>query len=284
MTVAVTRARAAGAATLVCGSTGNTSASAAAYAARAGLGCVVLVPAGSVALGKLAQATALGATVVSVRGNFDDALVLARALADERPVALVNSVNPDRLAGQRTGAFEIVDDLGRAPDVLASPVGNAGNITAYWQGFTAYRDAGRCDSVPAMWGFQAEGAAPLVRGCVVPNPTTVATAIRIGNPASGPLALAAASDSGGSIRAVSDEEILAAWRLLAHSEGVFCEPASAAPVAGLLKFGVPHGATVVCVVTGTGLKDPDIALADVEAPPEVDASLASLLAVLGQGD
>lgn len=284
MTVAITRARARGAATVVCGSTGNTSASAAAYAARAGLGCVVLVPAGSVAMGKLAQAMALGATVVAVRGTFDDALVLARALADECPVALVNSVNPDRIAGQRTGAFEVVDALGRAPDVLAIPVGNAGNITAYWQGFCDYRDAGRATSTPAMWGFQAEGAAPLVRGCVVARPTTVASAIRIGNPASGPRALAAARDSGGSIRAVSDDQILDAWRLLAHAEGVFCEPASAAPVAGLLAHGAPRGATVVCVLTGNGLKDPDVALADAPEPPEVDGTLPALLSVLGQGE
>ncbi|HEV2427482.1 MAG TPA: threonine synthase [Acidimicrobiales bacterium] len=281
MTMAITRAKARGATRVVCGSTGNTSAAAAAYAARAGMGCVVLVPEGKIALGKLAQAMVYGAQVVQVRGNFDQALDLARELAQRTPVTIVNSINPDRIEGQKTGAFEVVDALGRAPDVLAIPVGNAGNITAYWRGFTQYHDAGRCDSLPRMWGFQAAGAAPIVLGHPVENPETVATAIRIGNPASWVKALEVVHESLGDIRSVTDDEILAAYHLLAREESVFCEPASAATVAGLLRYGAPEGATVVCVLTGNGLKDPDTAVAASAAPPVVEASVEALMGALG---
>jgi threonine synthase len=281
MTLAITRAKAQGATRVVCGSTGNTSAAAAAYAARAGMGCVVLVPEGKIALGKLAQAMVYGAEVIQVRGNFDQALDLARSLAQRIPVTIVNSINPDRIEGQKTGAFEIVDALGRAPDVLAIPVGNAGNITAYWRGFTQYHDAGRASSLPRMWGFQAAGAAPIVLGHPVDNPETVATAIRIGNPASWVKALEVVHESIGDIRAVTDAEILDAYHLLAREESVFCEPASAATLAGLLRYGVPEGATVVCVLTGNGLKDPDTAVAASAPPPVVDASVDALLAALG---
>jgi len=256
MTVAITKAVAQGAKAVVCASTGNTSASAAAYAARVGLLCAVLVPEGGVAPGKLAQAVAHGAKVLQVRANFDGALRVVRELPRRAPVTVVNSVNPDRIDGQKTSAFEIVDVLGDAPDVTCLPVGNAGNITAYWRGYLEYRGAGRASRVPRLLGFQAKGAAPIVEGRPVEDPHTVASAIRIGNPASWRSAEAAASESGGSISAVSDEEILAARRLLAHEEGVFCEPASAASVAGLLRAAVPRGSTVVCVLTGHGLKEP----------------------------
>ncbi len=281
MTVAITKAKALGAQTVICGSTGNTSAAAAAYAARADMGCVVLVPDGKIALGKLAQAIVYGATVLQIRGNFDQALNLARELTQHLPMTIVNSINPDRIEGQKTGAFEIVDVLGRAPDILSIPVGNAGNITAYWRGFTEYHLAQRCASLPKMWGFQAEGAAPIVLGRPIENPETIATAIRIGNPASWISALEVVHESLGDIRAVSDDEILDAYRFLARYESVFCEPASAASVAGLLKYGVPDGATVVCVLTGNGLKDPDTALQMSSAPHVVDASLAALLGELG---
>jgi threonine synthase len=280
MTMAITKAKALGATTVICGSTGNTSAAAAAYAAKAGLGCVVLVPEGKIALGKLAQAMVYGAQVLQVRGNFDQALDLARELTQHLPITIVNSINPDRIEGQKTGAFEIVDVLGRAPDVLSIPVGNAGNITAYWRGFTEYHFAGRCE-LPVMWGFQAAGAAPIVLGHPVANPETIATAIRIGNPASWVPALEVIHESHGDIRAVTDEEILEAYRYVARHESVFCEPASAASVAGILKFGVPAGSTVVCVLTGNGLKDPDTAVATSEAPTVVDASVEALLAELG---
>ena len=282
MTMAITKAKAQGATKVICGSTGNTSAAAAAYAAKAGLECVVLVPEGKIALGKLAQAMVYGATVLQIRGNFDQALDLARELTQHLPITIVNSINPDRIEGQKTGAFEIVDVLGRAPDVLAIPVGNAGNITAYWRGFLQYYEAHRSTSLPRMWGFQAAGAAPIVLGHPVANPETIASAIRIGNPASWVPALEVVHESHGDIRAVTDDEILDAYRYLARHESVFCEPASAASVAGVMKFGVPEGATVVCVLTGNGLKDPDTALSSSARPPVVDATLGALMSRMGE--
>lgn len=275
MVVAVAKAVEEGAKAILCASTGNTSASAAAYAARSGLKCSVLIPDGNIAMGKLAQALIYGAKVIAVQGNFDAALRLARTIADKYPITLVNSVNPYRLEGQKTAAFEICDALGRAPDYLAIPVGNAGNISAYWQGFKEYRAHGRTDACPKMLGFQAAGAAPLVLGRVVENPETVATAIRIGNPASWEKAVRAYRESGGSIDTVTDSEILAAQKLLASTEGVFAEPASAASVAGVLKYGqrgfFKPDDTVVCVLTGHGLKDPQIAIAQAEEPTRVPA-------------
>jgi threonine synthase len=289
MVVAVAKALESGAHAVVCASTGNTSASAAAYGAAAGLEVIVVLPRGQTALGKLLQALAAGARVVAVDGNFDDALRIVRALAeqDEHPVTLVNSVNPYRLEGQKTAAFEVVDDLGRAPDVVAIPVGNAGNISAYWQGFREYASAGRSNSTPAMWGFQAAGAAPLVHGRRVERPETVATAIRIGAPASWEKALAARDESGGRIDAVSDDEILAAYRDLAHLEGVFCEPASAASVAGLRKVAatgdLDPDATVVAVITGHGLKDPHTAQRQVPGVIEAAPTLGAVVVALGWG-
>jgi threonine synthase len=261
MTMAITKAKANGAKTVICGSTGNTSAAAAAYAGKAGMDCVVLVPEGRIALGKLAQAIVYGAQVLQIRGNFDQALNLARELTQHLPITIVNSINPDRIEGQKTGAFEIVDVLGKAPDILAIPVGNAGNITAYWRGFTQYHFAGHCTTLPKMWGFQAAGAAPIVLGHPVTNPETIATAIRIGNPASWVPALDA-------------------YRYVARYESVFCEPASAASIAGIMKFGVPKGSTVVCVLTGNGLKDPDTAITTSITPDVIDANLKALLAKL----
>lgn len=280
MTMAITRAKAQGAVKVICGSTGNTSAAAAAYAAKADMECVVLVPEGKIALGKLAQAMIYGATILQIRGNFDQALNLARELTQHLPITIVNSINPDRIEGQKTGAFEIVDVLGKAPDILSIPVGNAGNITAYWRGFTQYHDAQRCTTLPKMWGFQAAGAAPIVLGHPVANPETIATAIRIGNPASWVPALEVVHESLGDIRAVSDEEIIDAYHFVARYESIFCEPASAASVAGVLKYGVPPGSTVVCVLTGNGLKDPDTAVSLSATPEVVDADLATLLAHL----
>jgi threonine synthase len=282
MTMAISKAKAAGAKTVICGSTGNTSAAAAAFAAKADMACVVLVPEGKIALGKLAQAIMYGAEVVQIRGNFDRALSLARELTQHIPITIVNSINPDRIEGQKTGAFELVDALGEAPDILAIPVGNAGNITAYWRGFTQYHTAGKATKLPKMWGFQAAGSAPIVLGHRVDDPETIATAIRIGNPASWAPALLAVDESHGAIRAVTDEEILSAWAWLAKTEGVFCEPASAATIAGLIKFGVPANAKVVCVLTGNGLKDPDTAVNSASAPIVLDASLESLLAHLSK--
>ncbi len=276
MTVAISKALEEGAKAVVCGSTGNTSASAAAYAARAGLACVVLIPDGYIALGKLAQALVHGAKVVQVRGNFERALALVRELAEKEPVTVVNSINPYRIEGQKTGAFEVVDILGDAPDVHCMPVGNAGNIVAYWKGYREYQDAGRLRHLPRMFGFQAAGAAPIVLGHPVEKPETIATAIRIGNPASWYGATAAASESGGMIASVTDKEILEAYRFLAREESVFCEPASAAAVAGLLKAGVPAGSTVVCILTGHGLKDPDVAIGEIAVPKAVDADLAAV--------
>jgi threonine synthase len=281
MTVAISKAVEEGAKAVVCGSTGNTSASAAAYAARAGLTCAVLIPDGYIALGKLAQALIHGARVLQLRANFDACLDLVRQLGASAPVTIVNSINPYRIEGQKTGAFEVVDVLGDAPDYHCIPVGNAGNITAYWRGYREYQDAGRVSRLPKMLGFQAEGSAPIVKGHPIDAPETVATAIRIGRPASWYGATAAASESGGGIHAVSDEEILEAYRYLALSESVFCEPASAASVAGLLKVGVDEGSTVVCVLTGHGLKDPDIAIGQIAVPTSVDADVRAIRAELG---
>ncbi|WP_413160260.1 threonine synthase [Capilliphycus salinus ALCB114379] len=262
MTMAISKAKEEGCQAVICASTGNTSASAAAYARRAGLKAFVLIPDGYVAMGKLAQALLYGAEVLAIQGNFDQALNIVRDVSEHYPVKLVNSVNPYRLEGQKTGAFEVVDALGDAPDWLCIPVGNAGNISAYWMGFCQYHSENRCTRLPQMMGFQAAGAAPIVQGHPIAAPETLATAIRIGNPASWNLAIAAQQASQGSFSAVTDEEILAAYRLLASEEGIFCEPASAASVAGLLKVKeqVPTGATIVCVLTGNGLKDPGTAI------------------------
>ncbi len=287
MVLAVNRAVAAGARAVVCASTGNTSASAAAYAAAAGLPCHVILPAGKVARGKLAQALAAGARLIMVDGNFDAALTAVRRLGEEGLAVVVNSVNPDRLAGQQTGAFEVVDALGRSPDALALPVGNAGNISAYWQGFNAYLDAGRTPGggLPRMLGFQAEGAAPIVRGEAVEEPETVATAIRIGNPASWELAVAARDRSGGLIEAVSDDEILEAQRLIVRLEGVFCEPASAAGVAGVRRLAadgrLERHMTVVCVLTGHGLKDPDAVQAEEGSLRPIEPELGAIRREMG---
>lgn len=273
MTSAITQVVKDGDHTVVCASTGNTSASAAAYAAHAGLNCVVMIPEGKIAAGKMAQAIVHGATLVQVDGNFDECLDIVRSLSEDYPVALVNSVNPYRLQGQKTAAFEIVDQLGDAPDIHMLPVGNAGNISAYWMGFKEYADAGISTRTPRIWGVQAEGAAPFVHGGPVKDPETVATAIRIGKPASWDLAIAARDESGGWIRAVSDTQILNAQARLAADVGVFVEPASAAPIAGLLAAAalgeVPADATITCTVTGNGLKDTATALAGREIDPQV---------------
>ncbi|MEL6553896.1 MAG: threonine synthase [Cyanobacteria bacterium J06621_11] len=262
MTMAVTKAKEAGAEAIICASTGNTSAAAAAYARRGGLRAYVVIPDGYVAMGKLAQALLYGAEVLAIQGNFDQALASVRAVADRYPITLVNSVNPYRIEGQKTGAFELVDALGDSPDWLCIPVGNAGNITAYWKGFNEYKQAGKCQKLPQMMGFQAAGAAPLVNGHPVEAPDTFATAIRIGNPASWDKAVAAKDQSGGAFNAVTDDEIAAAYSMLAAEEGIFCEPASASSVAGLLKVKdqVPEGARIVCILTGNGLKDPEAAI------------------------
>ncbi len=289
MTTAISAAAARGAKVVVCASTGNTSASAAAYAVAAGMTCAVLVPDGKIAMGKLSQAVAHGARLLQVDGNFDDCLVAARKLADAYPVELVNSVNPDRIEGQKTGAFEIVDVLGDAPDIHCLPVGNAGNITAYWRGFTEYAADGPATHRPAMWGFQAAGSAPIVLGHPVDQPETIATAIRIGNPASWQQALAARDESGGLIESVTDEQILAAHRFLSAQVGVFVEPASAAGVAGLLMLAeqgrVPAGARITITVTGHGLKDPQWALRTPDGsevtPQRVSADVMSIVSALG---
>jgi len=285
MTMAVTAALADGAQGVICASTGNTSASAAAYAARAGMTCAVLVPQGKIALGKLAQAVAHGARIVQVQGNFDDCLELARKTSAEYPVAaLVNSVNPTRIAGQASAAYEICDMLGRAPDVHCLPVGNAGNITAYWAGYRGYLDDGLIPAAPRMFGYQAAGAAPLVHGAPVKNPETIATAIRIGDPASWHGAMTARDESNGQFKAVTDDEILEAYRLLSAREAVFVEPASAASVAGLLQSAadgsLPRGSLVVCTVTGHGLKDPDTALLAAGEPQVVPIDPAAVAAAL----
>ena len=286
MTLAVTKAAERGASIVVCASTGNTSASAAAYAAAAGMTCLVLIPEGKIAYGKMAQALIHGARTLEVRGNFDDALDIVRELGERDEVEVVNSINPFRIQGQKTAAFEVCDVIGDAPDMHFLPVGNAGNITAYWMGYKAYIEAGRSSGLPRMMGWQAEGAAPIVHGAPVENPETIATAIRIGNPASWEHALKAATESSGAIDMVSDEEILDAHRMLARTAGIFVEPASAAGIAGLLKChaagGVPDGSTVVATVTGHGLKDPGVAVENSLAESTVvDADLDSVLAVIG---
>jgi threonine synthase len=285
MTMAITKAVEEGSKAVICASTGNTSASAAAYAARAGITCAVLVPQGKIAMGKLAQALVHGAQLLQVEGNFDDCLALASKLAIDYPVSLVNSVNQYRIEGQKTASFEIVDVLGDAPDIHCLPVGNAGNITAYWQGYREYAADGIATRTPRMWGFQAAGAAPIVSGQVVENPSTIATAIRIGNPASWTKALAARDESGGRIDAVTDRAILSAYRLLARSEAVFVEPASAASVAGLLQVAaageLEPGRRVVCTVTGNGLKDPEWAISGAPAPVTIPVDAAAAAAQLG---
>ena len=264
MTVAVSKAKERGSSVVLCASTGNTSASAAAYAARAGLKCVVLLPQGNIALGKLAQALMYGAVTVSIKGNFDDALRIVRELGDEPSVEVVNSINPVRIEGQKTAAFEICDQLGRAPDFHFLPVGNAGNITAYWKGYKQYHSARAIDRLPRMFGFQAAGAAPIVLGHPVNNPTTIATAIRIGNPASWEAANLALKESKGFIDKVTDEEILAAYKLVARTDGIFVEPASAACLAGIIQCAkagkIPEGSVIAATMTGHGLKDPDTAI------------------------
>ena len=287
MVLAVNRAVGEGARAVVCASTGNTSASAAAYAAAAGLPCFVVLPAGNVARGKLAQALAAGARLVMVDGNFDEALAAVRRLGEEGVAAVVNSINPDRIAGQQTIAWEIVDALGESPDAVALPVGNAGNITATWAGFKAYADAGITPSGrrPRMLGFQADGAAPIVRGVPIERPETVATAIRIGNPASWQGAVAARDESGGLIEAVTDDEILDAQRAIATLEGIFCEPASAAGVAGVRRLAreqrLDRSDTVVCVLTGHGLKDPDIMAGEEGSMTPVPAELGAIRSAMG---
>lgn len=285
MTMAMSKAKELGAEVVICASTGNTSAAAAAYATRAGIKPVVLIPDGYIALGKLAQAMLYGAEIVAIKGNFDQALNIVREMAEHYPITLVNSVNPYRLEGQKTAAFEIVEQLGDVPDWLCIPVGNAGNITAYWMGFCQYRSVGKCDRLPRMMGFQAAGAAPLVSGHPVEHPETIATAIRIGNPASWQQAVAVKQASKGEFNAVTDAEIINAYRILAAEEGIFCEPASAASVAGLLqvKDQVPAGATVVCVLTGNGLKDPDTAItnSDTRMQKGIEPNMQAVAGAIG---
>ncbi|SFS96309.1 threonine synthase [Marininema halotolerans] len=271
MVMAMAKAVEEGSQTVICASTGNTSASAAAFAARMGIRCIVVIPDGHVALGKLSQAVVYGAEVIAIEGNFDQALEMVREIAAESEITLVNSVNPYRIEGQKTAAFEVCDQLGEAPDILAIPVGNAGNISAYWKGFCEYKDHGKITRLPRMYGFEAEGAAAIVRGKRIEHPETIATAIRIGNPASWETAVLAARDSGGFIDSVTDDEIVEAYRQLASKEGVFCEPASAASVAGVKKRvqqgEIPSGTQVVCVLTGNGLKDPSTAMDAVQVKP-----------------
>jgi threonine synthase len=292
MTMAVSKAVEEGSHAVMCASTGNTSASAAAFSAKAGIKCVVLIPEGAIALGKLSQALIHNAQVIAIKGNFDDALRLVRSITDNYPITLVNSVNPYRIEGQKTGAFEICDALGDAPDFHAIPVGNAGNITAYWKGYREYQDAGRSASLPAMIGFQAAGAAPIVAGHPIDQPETFATAIRIGNPASWKQAEEAATDSNGGIWAVTDDEIREAYKILAATEGIFAEPASAASVAGVRKLvaegyfdsAVPRDGNkirVVCVLTGHGLKDPDAAIKTVEQPIRLPADESAVIEAIG---
>jgi threonine synthase len=285
MTMAISKAVEAGSLAVICASTGNTSASAAAFAARAGVRAFVMVPKGAIALGKLSQAAIHGAKVLTVDGNFDQALSIVRQIAETHPVTLVNSVNPFRLEGQKTAAFEVVDQLGRAPDYHLVPVGNAGNISAYWRGYREYHRDGKIKDLPRMIGFQAAGAAPIYENRVIDEPRTVATAIKIGNPASWGLALEAMKDSQGWVDIVTDEEILRAYRMLAREEGIFMEPASAATVAGLVKLvkagRLEPGSTLVLTLTGHGLKDPDTALESATRPTSVPASIDAVLAQLG---
>jgi threonine synthase len=285
MTMAISKAAEDGARAVICASTGNTSASAAAYATKAGMTPVVLVPQGKIAMGKLAQAIAHGSKLLQVDGNFDDCLTLARELSEKYPVSLVNSVNPFRIEGQKTASFEVIDALGFAPDIHALPVGNAGNITAYWKGYIEYEKDGMAKSKPMMWGFQAEGAAPIVRGEAVRNPETIATAIRIGNPASWQQAVDARDQSGGLIDMVTDEEILSAYRLVAAKEGVFVEPSSAAGVAGLIKYKsankLPKDKRIVITVTGNGLKDVQWVLDDAPSPTVIPVDVKRAAEVIG---
>jgi threonine synthase len=287
MVVAIAKALEAGSKAVICASTGNTSASAAAYAASSGLEAIIVIPEGKIARGKLSQAIVHGAKIVAIDGNFDQALGIVRRLTQKHPVTLVNSINPHRIEGQKTAAFEIVDELGDAPDYLFIPVGNAGNITAYWKGFVEYYQAGRAKRKPRMMGFQAEGAAPIVRGHPVDKPETIATAIRIGNPASWQKAVTARDESGGIIGMVSDGEIIAAQRIMATKEGIFGEPASAASVAGLLKLSAQgmnlSQKRVVCIITGTGLKDTDTAIKDAQPFLQLPADLAAIEQALGWG-
>lgn len=281
MVMAVAKAMEAGSKTIMCASTGNTSASAAAYAARCGLKCIVLVPSGNIAMGKLAQALIYGAEVIAVDGNFDNALEIVRKITSSHPITLVNSVNPFRIEGQKTGAYEISDRFGNAPDYLAIPVGNAGNITAYWAGFKDYHRDGKNENLPKMLGFQAEGASPIVAGHIFENPQTIATAIKIGNPASWKKAETALNESKGHIDSVTDDEILEAYKMLASREGVFAEPASCASLAGVLKLHkkgfFKKDDRVVCVLTGNGLKDPSIALSQIEEPHKIPATEDAVL-------
>lgn len=285
MTVAISKAAENGAKAVICASTGNTSASATAYAVKAGMTSAVLIPDGKIAMGKLAQAIVHGAKVLQVQGNFDDCLVLAKDLAENYPVALVNSVNPDRIEGQKTASFEVVDRLGDAPDIHVLPVGNAGNITAYWKGYVEYKNDSISSKLPQMWGFQAAGAAPIVDGKIVEKPETLATAIRIGNPASWQQALNAKDESKGRIDKVTDEQILSSYHLLAEKEGVFVEPSSAAGVAGLLmlkeKNELPKDKIIVITVTGNGLKDPHWALEGAKDPIKVSVDANSAAKALG---
>jgi threonine synthase len=285
MTMAISKAAEEGSKAVICAATGNTSASAAAYAVRAGMVCAVLVPSGKIAMGKLAQALVHGARLLAVDGSFDDCLTIARGLAEDYPVSLVNSVNIFRIEGQKTAAFEVCDALGDAPDVHCLPVGNAGNITAYWKGYTEYAADGQATKRPRMRGFQAAGAAPIVSGQIVPKPMTIATAIRIGNPASWQQALEARNASGGAIESVTDRQILSAYRLLAREEGVFVEPASAAGVAGLLQAcgdgTLDAGLRVVCTVTGNGLKDPEWAISGAPVPVTIPVDVTAAADALG---
>ncbi len=287
MTMAVSKALEEGSKAIMCASTGNTSASAAAYAARSKMKCVVLIPKGAIALGKLAQALIHGACVIAVDGNFDDALELVKEITDKYPITLVNSLNPNRIEGQKTASFEVCDVLEAAPDYQCMPVGNAGNITAYWKGYKEYKEIGKIKFLPKMCGFQAEGSAPIVRGKIIQNPETIATAIRIGNPASWKQAEQARDESGGLIDMVSDDEIINAYQILAEKEGVFVEPASASSVAGLLKlqkkgyFKQTKKARIVCVITGHGLKDPDRAIKIVKEPEVIPAKVDAVLKKAG---
>lgn len=285
MSVAVSKAKEQASHAVICASTGNTSASAAAYATIATMQCVVLIPKGAIALGKLAQALIHGAKVIAIDGNFDDCLCLVREITERHPITLVNSLNPNRIEGQKTAAFEICDCLGSAPDYHLIPVGNAGNITAYWKGYREYKKVGKIKKLPKMCGFQAQGAAPIVRKRVIKRPETVATAIKIGNPASWKCAEAARDESGGLIDLVSDKEIISAYKFLAAKEGIFVEPASAASVAGLLKLAkkgfFKHEAQIVCVLTGHGLKDPDRAIATIKRPKVLPAELKAVVKEIG---
>jgi len=284
MTMAVTQAYNAGSRKIICASTGNTSASAAAYAANCGMEAYVLIPDGKIALGKMSQGMRYGAKVIQIRGNFDDALQIVRDISADGSISLVNSVNPFRIQGQKTGAFEIIDELGFAPDYHALPVGNAGNITAYWMGYKEYHEKRISKTLPKMLGFQAAGSAPIVNGAPVENPETIATAIRIGKPASWKQAEAARDESGGVIEAVTDKEILQAYDMLASMEGVFCEPASAASVAGIIKLNKAGyfnaGDKIVCTLTGNGLKDPDTAMQGIATPVTIDATQDAVRRVL----